>query len=132
MSGVLTYLFNRLSDRDDLLVDVDLLCSECLGDSGGGNSTEDLAVLVCFYFYLDYGLCEFCLESLSVSQQFSGFVSLLLEVLSELLLVALICDDSNLLRQQVVTSVAVTYFYDVVLETQISQVLMIAIFCGSR
>ena len=99
------------------------MCLERVRDILSGNSTEDLAVLVCFYFYLDYGLSEFSLECLSVSQQLSGFVSLLFEVLSKLLAVALISDDSNLLRQQVVASVAVTYFNDVVFETQISQVL---------
>ena len=123
LCGILTQLLDRLCDGDHLLVDDDLLCFQRVSDVLGSYCTEDLAVLVCFYFNLDYGLSEFSLQSLSISQDLSCLVSLLFEVLSQLLTVALVCDDSNLLRQQVVASVAVTYFNDVVLETQISQVL---------
>ena len=123
LSGVLTHLFDRLSDGDDLLVNQDLLCLECVRDILSGDSTEDFAVLVSFNFYFDYGLSQFSLQSLRVSENLGSLVSLLFEVLGELFLIALVSDDSNLLREQVVTSVAVAYFNDVVLETEVCKVL---------
>ena len=93
LCGVLTNLLDRLSDCDHLLVDVDLVSCERVSNVLGGNCTEDLTVLVCFYFNLDYGLGEFSLECLCVCQDLSSLVSLLFEVLGQLLLVALICDD---------------------------------------
>ena len=101
LCGVLTYLLDRLCDSDHLLVDQDLLCLESVRDVLGGYSTEDLTVLVSFYFYLDYGLSQLSLQCLSISEDLSCFVSLLFEVLCQLFLVALVCDDSNLLRQKI-------------------------------
>ena len=121
-SLVLAELFDRLNG-DYLLVHLDALCSQSVSDLLGGNSTEDLAVLVSLGGNVDYSCSEFLSQSLSVSQEFGELVSLLLEVLGELLAVALVGDDSQLVRQQVVTAVTVAYLNDIVFVAQVGYVL---------
>ena len=121
-SLVLAELFDRLNG-DYLLVHLDALCCQSVSDLLGGNSTEDLAVLVSLGGNVDYSCSEFLSQSLSVSQEFGELVSLLLEVLGELLAVALVGDDSQLVRQQVVTAVTVAYLNDIVFVAQVGYVL---------
>ena len=123
LCGVLTHSLNRLCDGNHFLVDVNLLCSQCVGDLRRGNGTEDFAVFVSLYGQRDYGLCQLSSQCLSVCQQLSLLVSLLLQVLCQLLAVALVSDNGNLVRQQVVAAIAVAYFYNIVLETEVCKVL---------
>ena len=110
----LAQFFNGLN-CDDAFVHCDTLSFQSLCDLSCSNCTEDLTVFVSLNYYLQSQSLELSCQSLSVSQLLSQLLSLLFEVLSQLFAVAVVSNNSEFVRNELVTSVTVLNLNDIVL-----------------
>ena len=107
---------NRLTELDALAVDLDVqLGLDRVGDHGGGDGTEEDALLADLGIDEDLLALELGLESLSIGKT-DGFALLdILAALLELLEVTLGSSNGELLRNQVVLGITLSDVDDVAL-----------------
>ena len=114
-------IFTNLLDvahSDNLTINLDALFSKSLSNFSSINRTIELAC--CSNLCLDFQRDTFQFSSLFLcsSLECCEFVCLLSQVLCKYFLCALACDNGFTCRNQVVTTIAFLYGYDVVLVTQ--------------